>query len=430
MDLLVLHALMNRQRFNSLSHVVPTSMLTPETSALMAWFSLYYQAFPEAKQIIPEDLATLVRLRSAPGTSAEALAVTLHMVNRLNEPVSEQGINGILGQLQELALAGTLGALLARYNNGEEVNLAFESRALADQAVRSIGQSTPDTYCDIPIDVLLKEVSNDAGIKFRRLAVLRENIGGLQGGADVIVAARPDKGKTSFVADVITDWSPQVVQFFGADRPILWLVNEGSSKRVVPRLYQAALGKDLNQIIEMSNAGTLVPEYEKALGAPHTFIRVKDAHGMSLPQIEQVIESMRPSVVVFDMIANVRLGKSNGNGNKADEVEQLHQGVRELAVLKDFIALKTMQVSAEGGNMLYPPYSALKDSKTAAQGATDIIIMVGSLDNPDAQMLRGISTPKNKFALPGKQSYAQAEAYFNGAICRFDDGSSYVASPQ
>lgn len=390
---------------------------------MLQWFALYFSTFPHRDHIDHDELTSLIRLRST-GSSTESVAITLHMVEQLRTPVSEDSLAGILGQLHELDLSGKAGALLSRYNNGEEVDLAYELQQISATTVRSMGQSDPAKYIDTHIDDLLKEVSDDKGIKFRRIAVLREGILGLQGGASLGLGARPDKGKTSFIADVITDWAPQCVSFFGADRPILWLCNEGSGKRIVPRIYQAALGLDLNEIIAMSNAGTLMPAYEKAIGATAQYIRVKDAHGMSLAQIEQVVEAMRPSVVVFDMIANVRLGRSSGGGNKADEVEQLWQGVREMAVLKDFIAVSTVQVSVEGDNMLYPSYTALKDSKTAVQGATDIIIMLGSLNNPDMATLRGVSTPKNKFGVPGKPSHVQAEVYFDGSRCRFNDGST------
>lgn len=92
-------------------------------------------------------------------------------------------------------------------------------------------------------------------------------------------------------------------------------------------------------------------------------------------------------------------------------------------VRHDCIGMATVQISVEGGNMLYPPYSALKDSKTGIQGATDVIIMMGSLDNPDAQTIRGLSSPKNKFAAPGKPSCFQSEVYFDGARCLFNDGA-------
>lgn len=422
MDSVILAALSDRRRYNSLVGSVPKETLAPETSAMLQWFQLYFSTYTQREHIDHDELESLVRLRST-GSSAESVAITLHMVNLLRTPVAEEALSGVIKTLHELDLSGRAGAVLARYNSGQEVELAYELHKLAGDATRTLGQSTPTDYVDTPIEEILGEISNDAGIKFRRITVLREGLAGLQGGASLAVAARPDKGKTSFLADVLTDFAPQCVAHFGEDRPVLWLCNEGAGKRIVPRIYQAALGADLNEIIAKSNAGTLRSEYEAAIGAPANFIRVKDAHGMSMAQIEQVVEAMRPSVVVFDMIANVRLGKATG-GNKADEVEQLWQAAREMAVQKDFIALSTVQISAEGDNMLYPSYSALKDSKTAVQGATDVIIMLGSLNSPEMAALRGISTPKNKFAMPGKQSYVQSEIYFDGAKCRFNEGTT------
>ena len=423
MDNLLLHALAQKQRYRSLLHVVPTGMISQDTQVVLAWFGAYYNAFPEREFVVVDELQSLVRLRSG-NAAPEQVAVTCHLVEQLRHPVDEAGLRGILGQLHELDLSGRAGALIAKYNAGEEINLAYELNKLSANAVRCMSQSAPDDYINTPIHELLSEIDNDSGIKFRRLALLRENIAGLHGGASLAIAARPDKGKTSFIASVITDFAPQLPPIFGEGRPILWLNNEGSGKRIIPRVYQAALGCDLNELIRLSNAGELVPAYTKAVGGTPDIIRVKDMHGASLANIEQVIESMRPAVVVFDMLANFRLAGAQNGANKADGVEQLWQEVREMAVRHDFISLSTVQISQEGGNQLYPPYSALKDSKTGIQGATDIILMMGSLDNPDAQAIRGLSTPKNKFACAGKQSYVMGEVYFDGSKCTFTDGSS------
>ena len=210
---------------------------------------------------------------------------------------------------------------------------------------------------------------------------------------------------------------------YGNDRPILWLNNEGSGKRIIPRIYQAALGMDLNEIIALSNKDELVQAYTAAIGGVPDIIRVKDMHGASLAQIEQVIEAQRPAVVVADMLANFRLGSASSGANKADMVEQLWQEWRELMVRHGCIGMATVQISVEGGNTLYPVYSALKDSKTGIQGATDVIIMMGAMDSADTQTLRGFSSPKNKFQVPGKPSSFQAEAWFDSARCVFDDGT-------
>ena len=422
MDSLLLHALSNKQRYNSLKHVVPQGMVAPDTLAMMQWFGAYFSAFPERDAVDVDELQSLVRLRSA-HASPESVQITLHLIEQLRQKPDDTAINGILGQLYELDLSGRAAALIEKYQRGEEVDLAYELSRLSQQAVRSKASASPDDYIKTSIDELLAEVSDDKGLKFRRIAALREHILGLQGGASVAIAARPDKGKTSFIASVLTDFAPQVVQMYGGERPILWLNNEGSGKRIIPRIYQAALGKDLNEIIRMSNAGQLVPAYTGAIGGIPDLIRVKDMHGASLAQIEQVIEAQRPAVVVADMLANFRLSGAVAGGNKADAVEQIWQEWREFMVRHDCVGLATVQISVEGGNMLYPPYSALKDSKTGIQGATDVIIMMGSLDNPDAQTIRGLSSPKNKFAAPGKPSCFQSEVYFDGARCVFNDGS-------
>ncbi len=428
MDSLLLHALAAKQRYRALNHVVPVGMISQDTAVVLAWFGAYWTAFPEREHVVVDELISLVRLRSG-NAAPESVQATLMLCESLRRPVDEASLRGILGQLHELDLSGRAAALISRYNSGEEVNLAYELNKLSTHAVRSMAQSMPDDYIDTPIHEILSEIEDDSGIKFRRLALLRESIAGLHGGASIAIAARPDKGKTSFIASVITDFAPQLPAVFGNDRPILWLNNEGSGKRIIPRVYQAALKSDLNEIIRLSNAGELIPRYTAAVGGTADVIRVKDMHGASLAQVEQVVEAVRPAVVVFDMIANFRLGGVVNGANKADAVEQMWQEVREMAVRHDFIALSTVQISQEGGNMLYPPYSALKDSKTGIQGATDIILMMGSLDNPDAQSIRGLSTPKNKFAVAGKQSYVMGEVYFDGSKCEFNDGSSGAASP-
>lgn len=422
MDNLILHAMADRSRYRSLRHALPQGMLSPDTQGLLGWYPVYFDAFPGREVIDPEELKSLVRLRAGNATP-EQLQLTMHLIDQLKITPDETAINGVLSQIYALDLSGRAAALLARWNDGAEINLAFELQNLAQGAVRQMAAASPFDYIETPIGDLLNEVSEDKGLKFRRWACTREHILGLQGGSSIAIAARPDKGKTSMIADIITDFAPQVVQMYGGDRPILWLNNEGSGKRIIPRIYQAALKMDLNEIIALSNRNELVPRFVQAIGGVPDLIRVKDMHGASLAQIEQVIESQRPAVVIGDMMANFRLGGASNGANKADMVEQIWQEWREILVRYDAVGLGTVQISQEGGNMLYPPYSALKDSKTGIQGAVDIILMLGSLDNADFQTMRGLSSPKNKFAVPGKPSCFQSELWFDGSKCAFDDGS-------
>lgn len=741
MDRLILRALGDRARFRQLRHLVPESMLTQESRVMLQWYDVYFNTYPEHPHVQSDALKALIRLRAGEA-SPDSVAVTLALADQLKEFVDDQAVRGVIRTLTELDFAGRAGTVLARYGEGAEVDVVYELDALAREAKRAVQNSRSEEWIQTSVDEILEDIADDVGIKWRRIPVLYNSVGALQGGVSVAIAARPDKGKclapntevlladgtvvkakevkvgdvlagpyrnntvlstttgvgkmyrvkypwgeyydvndvhvlslkrsktegahhngdvlnvpldeylewpesrkerykgwksgvdfperpqsidpyvfglwlgdgtsnkpqittkdpeilnaftkeygepsrvyegitydfwgtplmgqlrelgvlgnkfipdeylkgsreqrlellaglidsdgyagdgyeivtvlpelakqyvwlarslgfhatctptfkratnseheggwysrvrigseafgvvpvrlarkggntrprkraglhfgfkveylgvqeyvgwtldgdhlfllgdftvthnTSMIADTVTDWAPQCVEFFGVDRPILWLNNEGNGRRIIPRLYQAALNANLTEITEWSKEGTLVQRYEEAINAPEDYIRVKDIHGANLAQIEQAIEDMNPCVVVLDMIANVRVKESKG-GNKADAVERLWQDWRELQVIHDFIGLATVQISQEGGNQLYPPYSALKDSKTGIQGATDIILMLGSLDNVNAQYIRGISTPKNKFAMPGKPSYVTGELYFDAPRSRF-----------
>ncbi len=418
-DLLILQALRERQKYKTLRGAVPVDMLGQDSKFLLDWYALYWQAYPEHMHLDTSALLALVKLRGS--YTPEQLVIVNHQITMLNQGVDAGSIQGIVRQLTELDLSGKAAALVRRYESGEEVELAYELSRLSQDTMRSLSQSASGDWISDDIADILAQEATDYGMKLP-LTALREHVKGLLGGASVAIAARPDKGKTSLIAFILAEFAKQLDTYFDSDRPILWLNNEGKGQRIVPRLYQAALGVDVEELIRLSNSGELKAAYEKVVGRVDR-IRVKDMHGATLPQIEQVIENMRPCVCVCDMLANFRLPGGGGGGNKADEVEQKWQQWREMAVNHDFIGLATVQVSVEGGNMLFPPYSAMKDSKTGIQGATDLILMMGSLDDPQFDKVRGISTPKNKFQIAGKPGHVQANMIFEADKCQFMDGA-------
>lgn len=418
-DGLILQALTEKARYRALRDAVPVSMLSPESQTVLAWYPLYFQAYPEHERIDWAAMDALVKLRS--GYNAEQMAIMRHALAQASAPVDEVAVKGVVNSLYERDFSGRAAALIARYQAGEEVDLVYELHRMTDSTARTLAQSTSAQWIDDSIEDILKHEEKDYGLKFPT-GVLAGAIKGVLGGASVAIAGRPDKGKTSLIAFILAHFAKQLDNYFDPGRPILWLNNEGKGQRIVPRIYQAALGVDMDELVAMSNAGTLRERYESVVGRVDR-IRVKDMHGASFAQIEQVIEAMRPCVVVWDMMANFRLGSSSGGGNKADEIEEKWQVAREMAVRHDFVSLGTVQISNEGGNMLYPPYSALKDSKTGIQGATDIILMMGALDTPEMASLRGLSTPKNKYQMPGKPSHVQSEVYFDASKCQFQDGA-------
>lgn len=419
MDRNILAALRDRSKFRQLRGAVPEAMVGQETLAMLGWYDAYFKAFPEKDYVETDVLRSLFSLRAGTATP-EQKGVMQALFNKLDEPVDSEVVRNITFQLYTNDMSGRAAALINQYEDGAEVDLTYELGRLARENMQRLGATTPASYIDSPIDEILKDLSDDRGLKLPTTA-LREHVGGLQGGDLLGVAGRPDKGKTSLVAAILTGFAPQLESLGWAGRPILWCNNEGNGRRIIPRIYQAALGIDFQKLIQMSNDGTLAAAYAKKMAGQE--VRVKDMHGCTLGQIEQVIEEMNPAVVVYDMVANFRMAGQQSGGNKTDAEEAKWQEIREIAVRHDHVAMGTIQISTEGDNMLYPPYGALKDSKTGVQGALDVQLMMGALNAPEMAMLRGFSTPKNKRQIVGKASHVQAEVYFDSQTCQFTDGA-------
>lgn len=62
-DTLILQALTDRQRYRALREAVPVSMLSQESQAVLGWYPLYFQAYPEHEQINWDALDALRRHR-------------------------------------------------------------------------------------------------------------------------------------------------------------------------------------------------------------------------------------------------------------------------------------------------------------------------------------------------------------------------------
>ena len=253
-DALILHALRDRQKYRTLISAVPTTMLAPESQSLLQWYSLYFQAYPEHDFVDVDAMDALVRLRS--GYSREQLALIHHAMQMLRQPIDDAAIKGIVNQLYERDFSGRAAALIARYQNGEEVDVVYELNRLSQETSRVIAQGASTDWINDSIESILAMEEKDYGLKFP-LQVLQGAIKGVLGGASVAIAGRPDKGKTSLIAFVLQHFARQLDSYFDPERPILWLNNEGKGTRIVPRIYQAALGVDMDELVALSNAGEL-----------------------------------------------------------------------------------------------------------------------------------------------------------------------------
>ena len=419
MDFQLVKSCLKRGNYNLLKPQIPYEVLGQGTVGMLRWIGAFYTSNPEAGSITTEQLKAYISMRMQKQLDTDGVKVLMKLCDQV-AAAPEEYTPTLLNSLLELDFAGKVGALYTRYESGGEVAFLDEVTTLAKeyQMVRGVPEIPEHDILEI-----LKEMENQEGVVLGRLALLREYLTPIQGGASIALAARPDKGKSSLLCALLTGSAESAMGYYGASRPILHLVNEGNERRVIPRLYQAAMGITSEEMYAKAHAGTLVDDYANAIQAEPDYIKVIPIHGRDMAYIEQLVEEYNPSIVVTDMLEHVGYNAAS----KTEKITGLWEKIRDTAIIHDFISIATVQIGESGGNTLFPTYDTINYSKTGIQAATDIILMMGSLDSAEHQEIRGLSTPKNKFSVQGKPSYVETEVIFDKDRCIFDDGTDLSA---
>lgn len=230
-----------------------------------------------------------------------------------------------------------------------------------------------------------------------RLNELQISLGPIKQGDFIIVGARPDGGKTTFLASEATNFAQQLKD----DECILWFNNEERLEVVNMRQTQAALGwtqvevqKDIKKSAEL---------YYKTIGGDKRIITYDDSN-ISIDDIDRMLEQYNCKIIIIDQLWKVR-GFEKEAGNDIVRYSKIAAHLRNIAKAHGPV-IGTSQLDNQAENVWYPDMGMLYNSKTAVQGEADAIIMIGRDKNvhPNA---RYISAPKNK--LPwGQSTYRNA----------------------
>lgn len=299
---------------------------------------------------------------------------------------------------------------------GKDIDLYETVRSHVNNFERDIRRDSNTGYCTDTIQDIVQ--GEEQGIVMNwHLDCLKASMPNMQTGTQVIVAARPGKGKTSFVAHAVSNFLNND-NFRQHNRPIVWMNNEGYKSKIKGTCIRAALNKSFPEIKEM---GWDVANAEASRLIPDNLLRVYDVHGRDYLYLERIIENDKPLVVVWDMLDNVK-GAFMGKGvdRRDQQLEMLYQWARECSVKYNFLSIPTSQISVEGSDTQWVSDSCLKDSKTAKQGACDAIITIGHVNKIGFENSRFIFVPKTK-SIPVGSAYAdcRTEVVFDGARSRY-----------
>jgi hypothetical protein len=224
-----------------------------------------------------------------------------------------------------------------------------------------------------------------AGFRWR-LPSLNKMLGPLRKGDFGFVFARPESGKTTFLASEITFFAEQLNE---EDGPIIWFNNEEQGEKVVIRCYQASLG------ITTQHLFTKINEFKQEyVSNTHGQLKIYDSASLTKQEVERVCKKYNPSIIIFDQIDKIK-----GFGSDRDrhdlELKIIYQWARELAkTYGPVIGVCQAGGTAEGKKWL--TMDDVDSSKTSKQGEADWILGIGKSNNAGMESIRHLNLSKNK----------------------------------
>ncbi len=240
-----------------------------------------------------------------------------------------------------------------------------------------------DDFVSTDLVELVNKRRNLEGLRWR-LGSLNQALGPLRKGNFGFVFARPETGKTTFLASEVTYMAGQ------ASQPILWFNNEQEGDEVVLYCYRAALGMSM---VELHR--DLTGNREKFLEATKGNFKLKDSASITKAQVEKTIAKYKPSLVVFDQIDKI---KGFDNDREDLRLGSIYTWARELAK-SHCPVIGICQADGTGEGQRWLTMANVANAKTSKQAEADWILGIGKINEAGYDNLRYLHLSKNK--LPG-----------------------------
>lgn len=266
------------------------------------------------------------------------------------------------------------------------------------------------------LESLLDSTVKTPGLRWR-LPSLNKSLGSLRKGNFGFLFARPETGKTTFLASEITFMLTQLKE---DDGPIIWFNNEQVGAEVMLRVYQGYFGVTLEQLL--GNPKKFKAEFQHRVRG--RFKLIDDAN-IDRARVEKVCKQLKPSLVIFDQIDKIK-------GFAADR-EDLRLGAiyiwaRELA--KSYCpVIGVCQADGTAENVKWLTMEHVSNAKTSKQAEADWILGIGKVNAEGAEHTRYLHISKNK--LLGDQDtvsdlrHGRFETYIEAPIARYIDLVKY-----
>lgn len=259
------------------------------------------------------------------------------------------------------------------------------------------------------LELLVNDAITKHGLRWR-LQTLNRMLGSLRQGDFGFIFARPETGKTTFLASEVTHMASQT------EAPILWLNNEQAGSAVMLRCYQAALGVDMTTLFR-----DLTGAKKKFMDLTHGNIKLYDSGHIHKKTVEKLCKQLKPALIVFDQIDKIQGFDSDREDLRLGTI---YQWARELA--KDYApTIGVCQADGTGEGQRWLTMGHVANAKTSKQAEADFIIGIGKVPDMGFESIRYLHLSKNKLIgdtdTDSTLRHGKLEVLIDAEIARYKD---------
>lgn len=381
----------------------------PLLNKLFQMVHSFYDKYEDKPSITNNELLTMYQANFmvAEGEHEELQEV----ITSIYQAEDNTAIRDLLQSHKRRALAGNLAKVALDVEEGktpaEKLQELFDDFELESVEEQEINGCTDD------LEELLNKQFEEVGLRWR-LSFLNKSLGSLRKGDFGFIFARPETGKTTFLASEVAN----MIKY--TDKEIHWFHNEEGATKVQTRVYQAILGVTTQQMFKHK-------ERCKAKYREETYrdnqkrIFVHDVNESShIRVIENILKQKNPGLIILDQIDKIKGFKADRNDL---ELKVLYQWAREMCK-KYAPVIAVSQASGEAEGVPFLTMDMVDSSKTAKQGEADWILGIGK-DKDNTSRIRYLNITKNKLlgdsdSLPALR-HGSARVLIKPEVAQYED---------
>lgn len=328
--------------------------------------------------------------------------------------IDDQLVGDILTTIRNKKLAYDLALVSLEVSEGRSsVDEIFSTIDQFDKQQASAGDTLP--VISTNLEELYNESVRQPGLRWR-LKTLNKMLGSLRKGNFGFIFARPETGKTTFLASEVTNFLGQLTAMGPNAGPILWFNNEERGDKVMLRCIQSSLG------VTRAELFSDIEGHQRAFESNGgSLFRLYDSASIHRRQVEQLCQELNPSLLVFDQLDKIK--------GFVDDREDLRLGAiyiwaRELA--KQYCpVIAVCQADATGEGKRWLTMENVANAKTAKQAEADWILGIGKTHDASMEYVRHLHLSKNK--LDGDEDtdpelrHGKADVIIEPNIARYRD---------